>query len=212
MRNLARYRIAVAVVAVPVLLGWAWSTTRAHAPAATTAEMGAFGAAQDQPPREPAPRIYFSAPVNSEVATTWDKLQQKVPMHFVAETALSDVLKAIKSATSGEDDPGLQFYVDPVGLQEVDKTMTSPVSIDLEGVPLTTTLELVLKQLNLGYHVQKDGLVVITSLESVDHNVDPTLLILDELRALRQEVQQLRTARMGGMGASSAPASGGGMR
>ena len=40
--------------------------------------------------------------------------------------------------------------------------MTSPVTLDLEGVPLKTTLRLMLKQLGLTYTV-KDGLLTITS-------------------------------------------------
>ena len=44
--------------------------------------------------------------------------------------------------------------------------MTSPVELDLEGVPLKTTLRLLLKQLGLTYTV-KDGMLTITS-ESAD--------------------------------------------
>jgi len=40
--------------------------------------------------------------------------------------------------------------------------LTSPVTLDLEGVPLKTTLRLLLKQLGLTYTV-KDGLLTITS-------------------------------------------------
>jgi hypothetical protein len=45
--------------------------------------------------------------------------------------------------------------------------MTSPVTLDLEGVPLKTTLRLLLKQLGLTYTV-KDGLLTITSESSED--------------------------------------------
>ena len=44
--------------------------------------------------------------------------------------------------------------------------MTSPVTLDLEGVPLKTTLRLMLKQLGLAYCV-KDGLLIISSLEGI---------------------------------------------
>ncbi|MBV8557496.1 MAG: hypothetical protein JO116_18190, partial [Planctomycetaceae bacterium] len=76
-------------------------------------------------------------------------------------------LKYIKSATQGPNDTGIPIYVDPVGLQEAEKTMTSPVTLDLEGVPLRTTLRLLLKQLGLTYTV-KDGLLTITSESSED--------------------------------------------
>ena len=82
-------------------------------------------------------------------------------MSFANETPLEDVLKYIKSATTGANDNGIPIYVDPVGLQEAEKTMTSPVTLDLEGVPLRITLALLLKQLGLQYKVQ-DGILTIT--------------------------------------------------
>ncbi len=45
--------------------------------------------------------------------------------------------------------------------------MTSTVTLDLEGVPLKTTLRLMLKQLGLTYTV-KDGLLTITNETSED--------------------------------------------
>jgi hypothetical protein len=95
------------------------------------------------------------------------KLDEPIAMSFANETPLEDVLKYIKSATAGPNDTGIPIYVDPVGLQEAEKTMTSPVTVDLEGVPLKTTLRLLLKQLGLTYTV-KDGLLTITNESSED--------------------------------------------
>ncbi|HMF36469.1 MAG TPA: hypothetical protein VKF17_07505, partial [Isosphaeraceae bacterium] len=99
------------------------------------------------------------------------KLDQPIAMSFPNETPLEDVLKYIKQATQGANDSGIPIYVDPLGLQEADKTMTSPVQIDLEGVPLKTTLRLLLKQLGLTYTV-KDGFLMITSQESEDQQTE----------------------------------------
>ena len=55
--------------------------------------------------------------------------------------------------------------MDPIGLQEAEKSLTSTVQMDLEGVPLRRTLELVLRQLGLIYYVF-DGMLYITSEES----------------------------------------------
>jgi hypothetical protein len=95
------------------------------------------------------------------------KLDEPISMNFANETPLEDVLKYIKSATQGPNDSGIPIYVDPVGLQEAEKTLTSPVTLDLEGVPLKATLRLLLKQLGLTYTV-KDGLLTITSESSED--------------------------------------------
>lgn len=91
-----------------------------------------------------------------------EKLEQPVTMSFANETPLEDVLKYIQSATAGANDSRIPIYVDPVGLQQAQKTMTSPISLDLDGVPLKVTLRLALDQLGLTYTV-KDGLMTITS-------------------------------------------------
>jgi formylglycine-generating enzyme required for sulfatase activity/serine/threonine protein kinase len=93
------------------------------------------------------------------------RLDALIPMKFANETPLENVLKSIKDATKGSDGLGIPIYVDPIGLQEAQKTMTSPVCLNLEGVPLRTTLRLLLAQLGLGYYV-KEGLLSITSLEA----------------------------------------------
>ena len=95
------------------------------------------------------------------------KLDEPVVMRFVEETPLEDVIKHIRQATKSSDMPsGIPIYVDPIGLSEADKTMTSTVrSVDLEGVPLRRTLQLLLTQLDLFYFVA-DGMLYITSKES----------------------------------------------
>lgn len=90
------------------------------------------------------------------------KLEQRVRMAFPDQTPLEDVLKYVKSASQGPNDNGIPIYVDPVGLQKAGKTMTSPIAIDLEDVPLHTTLRLVLKQIGLKYTVE-GGLLTITA-------------------------------------------------
>jgi RNA polymerase sigma factor (sigma-70 family) len=95
------------------------------------------------------------------------RLNQAVAMPFFDETPLEDVLKYIKQSTTSPEFPsGIPIYVDPVGLQEAEKSMTSTVrNMDLEGVPLRRTLQLLLKQIDLIYFVD-DGLLCITSSDS----------------------------------------------
>jgi hypothetical protein len=100
---------------------------------------------------------------------------------------LEDVLKYIKSATQGPNDIGIPIYVDPVGLADAEKTLTSPITIDLEGVPLKTTLRLILKQLGLAYCV-KDGLLYISSVDG----------ILQELREFETAHPEIQKPQKGG--------------
>ena len=94
-------------------------------------------------------------------------------MSFPTQTPLEDLLKYIKQASTGPNGTGIPIYVDPLGLQEADKTMTSPISLDLEGIPLRRTLQLALQQIGLVYFVD-DGILVITSQESEDKRMRPT--------------------------------------
>lgn len=107
------------------------------------------------------------------------KLDEPISMSFGEETPLSDILKYIKSATTGANNTGIPIYVDPVGLQEAEKTMSSPVTLELEGVPLKTTLRLILKQIGLAYCV-KDGLLLISSPRGIVQELEEAESILDD--------------------------------
>ena len=101
-------------------------------------------------------------------ARIWDTLQRPVPMPFPEDTPLEDVLKHIQASTRATDGKVIAIYIDPIGLQEAEKSMTSTVrNIDLEGVPLKTSLRLCLDQLDLRYRI-RDGMVFITSKESAE--------------------------------------------
>lgn len=163
--------------------------------AMTHVNFGAFdpSKANSDPEPEPNPNVvYLNTPVSARAARTWEKLQSVIPMSFPQETPLEDVLKYIREETKGEKDKGLQIYVNPAGLQESEKTHSSPVTIDLDDVPVSKALTLILKQLGMKYQVQEDGLLVITSESDNDFEADPSVKTLNELSALRREVAALR--------------------
>lgn len=81
------------------------------------------------------------------------------------------MLAYVKSATTSIDLPnGIPIYVDPAGLEEAEKTLLSPITIDLQGVPLRSSLRLLLKQLDLAYAL-KDGVIRITYIGEKDPEV-----------------------------------------
>ena len=87
---------------------------------------------------------------------------------FGTDRTLEDFIDYIKEETRDPQGQMIAVYVDPVSLQEAEKTMKSTLaSVDLDGVPLRTSLQLGLKQLGLAY-VVKDGLIYIISAESDD--------------------------------------------
>ena len=115
-----------------------------------------------RPPGQQAGFWSFIRPVGDDAKSQriLAKLEEPVSMSFANATPLEDVLKYIKAATSDPDYAGIQIYVDPVALKEAEKTMTSRVTLDVEGVPLKTTLRLMLNQLGLDYVVE-DGMLKI---------------------------------------------------
>ncbi len=112
-------------------------------------------------------------------------LERPIPMRFPEPTPLEDVLKYVKKATANPEQPDIPIYVDPLGLQEAERSLQSPVSIDIEGVPLRASLDLCLDQLGLHYFV-RDGCVRITSLddESQPEGEDPYRIVGHCLLAL----------------------------
>jgi serine/threonine protein kinase len=95
------------------------------------------------------------------------KLEEPISISFEDRTPLDGVLTWIRHLTTnsrGED--GITIFSDPRALQEAGCSLSSTVSIHLDGVPLKTTLRLMLKQLGLVYIV-KDGCVMISSTKGV---------------------------------------------
>ena len=115
-----------------------------------------------------------AGPANARVL---EALDRPIPMHFPNETPLRDVLTYIKQATATPTDRGISIYVDLVRLVEGDRNTSSTVSIDADGLPLKTTLHLVLRQLDLDFSVQ-DGYVMITSEDHAESDLEDPFLIV----------------------------------
>jgi hypothetical protein len=104
-----------------------------------------------------------SGPANARIL---EALEQPIPMRFLNETPLGDVLAYIKRATSTPTYPGIPICVEPSDLHMEDRSFNGPVQMDLEGVPLKSTLRLCLKELGCTYKVQ-DGYVRIAPEEDI---------------------------------------------
>ncbi len=65
------------------------------------------------------------------------RLDEPIPMEFPKATQLDEVLPYIKrSAQKGPNPPGIPIYIDPLGLQEVQRSLNSTVAIRVKGSPL----------------------------------------------------------------------------
>jgi hypothetical protein len=130
------------------------------------------------------------------------KLGEPISMNFPNDTPLEDVKKYIEQSTQDEAGglpTGIPIYVDPQGLQDADKTMASTVAINLEGIPLKTTLRLLLKQLSLTYTV-KDGLLTITSTSTDDQPTEIRVYQVADLALIPLSLMGAGGGGMGGMG------------
>jgi hypothetical protein len=151
-----------------------------------------FAGSGTVPPLEPTMTVHVTQEMTPAQARTWLRLKEPIAMPFPDETTLEDMLKYIKAATFKDKQPPIPIYVDPIGLQVAEKTMQSTVSLDLDGISLETSLQLMLKQLGLTYSVNKEGLLVIDSSSCDDTVHEPATLMLDHLVQLRSEVAALR--------------------
>jgi len=108
------------------------------------------------------------------------KLEEPISMSFANPTPLDDYLKYIKQATTSPTFAGVPIYLDPKGLDETNCTLNSTITIDLEYIPLRTTLRLALKQLGLAYCV-RDGVLIISSVQGINEELAEEQSELDAL-------------------------------
>jgi RNA polymerase sigma factor (sigma-70 family) len=137
------------------------------------------------------------------------KLEAPIAMAFANETPLDHVLKYIKSATTKPGQSPIPIYVDPLGLQQAERSLNSTVMMNLDGVPLKTSLRLILKQLGLAYCI-RDGVLIISSVQGIREELaEAASELLGEPDALdettHETIQQMMRGmsgmmNMGGMG------------
>ncbi len=124
--------------------------------AASSLGIAAVGLTQDKPAAAPS-----TTPISQRTTAILAKLETPVSMVFPNETPVGDVLKFIKRATSKAPfDVGLPIYVDPVGLQEAEKTLQSTITLNVEDAPLRVTLTQALAQVGLEYTVKDETLFI----------------------------------------------------
>lgn len=133
------------------------------------------------------------------------RLEESIPMKFANPTPLEEVLKYIQSATAGAHGEGIPIYVDPVdfsGSEENinmhEKIMQTPITMDLEGVPLRRVLKLIAEQLQMGYGI-RDGMVTMRPPNFRDRNWEE-LMVMEESFPLSTplglEVQRARRGEL----------------
>jgi hypothetical protein len=148
-------------------------------------------------------KVYLKRSLTEKNAGVLAALQKRVAVPFDKATPLSNFIQYIKTSTIAPERPeGVSIYVDPVGLDEAEKSDESPIRLAVSDVTLAQGLELGLSQLGMTYWVEDDGLVVISAAYSkqAEESRDSDLDILEQIQHLRDEIAALRleTAAMRG--------------
>lgn len=138
-------------------------------------------------------------PVNKAVLK---ELDRPLTLTFSQPTPLKKVLESVKTSLAGHDGKPIPIYVDPIAMERSGARLEWPVTIDLEGVPLRTSLRLVLKQCGLAYCV-RDGVLIISSVEGIREELaEEASEAMGKDPQQRQQVMDMATQGMGmgGMG------------
>jgi hypothetical protein len=142
--------------------------------------------------REARLRDALSVYRNPRTEGIHEALDRPVPLDYGDDDPLDRILKEIKKQTTKNPDlprtpAGIPIYVDPIGLQEAERSLNSPVKRppSADALLLGEHLRRILDPLGLGYEV-KDGFLMITAKDSLDvpvgDDVNPYLRYRDVLR------------------------------
>jgi hypothetical protein len=105
---------------------------------------------------------------STETQALLARLEEPVKIPFPNETSLREVLEYLTQVTrKPRHELPMEFLVVPSGLEQTRKTLDSTIQMDLEGVPLRTSLRLLLDQLGLACIV-KNGRLVIHSAKGIE--------------------------------------------
>lgn len=96
---------------------------------------------------------------------TKQKLNEPINVLYPKSTPLEEIFEYLRLAT-GEGEAsatnGLSFGVDPAALKKNPALIRTPVVLDLDGFPLSTSLNLIASQIDMDASVKPDGSVVFT--------------------------------------------------
>jgi hypothetical protein len=129
-----------------------------------------FGAVRQYLPRVPTERRAASDGIAGANALLLKALDKPIVFRFAKEVPLQDALDYLSTTVRTDDGRPLPIYVNPNALQEVDKTLQSPVTLVLEGVPLRTGLDCLLRQVSMAYEIKGGLIEVVSEIDRLEHH------------------------------------------
>jgi len=146
-----------------------------HSGAETWAEMPGnrlLGAVRSYLPDVPTERRATSEGIAGANARLLRVLDQPIRFNFPEETPLEDALHYVSTTVRTPDGLPLPIYVDPVELQTIEKTLRSPVTLVLDGVPVRSGLQCLLEQVFLTFKI-KGGLIWVARDSAHQDYIEP---------------------------------------
>jgi hypothetical protein len=141
-------------------------------------------------PAKPVDDNTKAAQIEFKTRQIRDRLNQTIEFDGT-EFELHELLKTIKKSTTDSTFTGIPIYVDPIGLQEVEKSLTTKVTV-LKRASIKEALSFALRQVRLSYIVN-DGFLMISSreditqrrLDDLDQKLERVLRILERLEKVK---------------------------
>jgi RNA polymerase sigma factor (sigma-70 family) len=130
------------------------------------------GSSPDEARRKIAELSAALASVDHEPADrgVYEALARPSSLNAEGGATLGAMIDQVRKAMTADGGAPIPVYVDPKGLEAAGAALDSPVTIDLKGVPLKTSLRLALKQLGLAYCV-RDGVLIVGSPEGIEQEL-----------------------------------------
>ena len=141
------------------------------------------GAFRAQSTEAKAPAVPAQAR-GDEGRTVLDVLNRPFAMPFARPTALEDVARQLEAVL------GIPVVLDRAALTRLELVPTDSVQLELKGVRLKTSLQLLLDQVGMTYRaVPEDNLLILTDDRGSE---EPLRLILDEIDTIHAELHDVR--------------------
>lgn len=171
-------RLAQVAIAVGVVWGIGHTLMR-NVP--TSAARAASHARQPRDQPEAA-----SAPAAAPQVSIHDALHKPFDLPFAEPTPLEEVATQLQKRLGGH------VVLDRAALIRLELEPTDTVQLELQGVRLKTSLQLLLDQVGMTYRlVPEDNLLILTDAEGSE---DPFQTVLAEIDILHRELHEVRAA------------------
>jgi hypothetical protein len=126
---------------------------------------------QDQAPAAAQPKAAVAS-ADQKNHAVHQHLALLIDAEFPNGVELQDLLKLVKQETTKAKPPGLPIYVDPIGLQEAELSLSSKVIVNLKQRPVGVVLRSALRSVGLACRVKAGFLMIESETDTIEDRLD----------------------------------------